>query len=173
MSNVAIEKIHDPETAAMSLLVEMDGVATAIRNRAFEHFLRRGSIFGSDVDDWLRAERELVWSPGAEMTEGDKDVTLRVHAPGFESGDIKITATPDSILIEAEASHKHEESNGKVHFCEFARKLIRRFDLPEAINVDKVAATLDKGVLQVVAAKAQQAQKDRTVPVTARTNVAA
>jgi HSP20 family protein len=173
MSNIAIEKIHDPETASMSLLADMDRMANAIRNRAFEHFLGRGGIFGTDVDDWLRAERELVWSPGAEMTEGDKDVTLRVHAPGFEPGDIKITATRDSVLIEAEASHKHAESDGKVHFCEFARKLFRRFDLPEAINVDKVSATLDKGVLQIVAAKAQAAQKGRTVPVTARTNAAA
>ncbi len=172
MSNVAIEKIHDPETAAMSLLSEMDRMASAIRNRAFEHFIERGSIFGSDVDDWLCAERELIWSPGAEMTEGDNDFTLRVQAPGFEAREIKITATPDSVLIEAEASHKHEESDGKIHLCEFARKLFRRLDLPSAINVDKVSATLDKGVLQIVAAKAQGGQKGRA-PVTARTNAAA
>ena len=173
MSKVSIERIREPETGAMSLFAEMETIANAIRGRAFNHFLGRGGIFGSDLDDWLRAERELIWSPGAEMTENNKEVTLRVQAPGFEPGDIKITATPDSMLIEAETSHKHEESDGKVHFCEFTRKSIRRFDLPEAIDVDKVSATLDKGILQIVAAKAQVAEKGRTVPVTARTNAAA
>ncbi len=173
MSNVSIERVGKPRTGSLSLFAEMERVADAIRRRAFDHFLGRGGVFGKDLDDWLRAERELIWSPGAEMTENDKDVTLRVQAPGFEPGDIKITVTPDSMLIEAEASHKHEESNGKVHFCDFARKLIRRFDLPEAINVDKVAATVDKGVLQVVAAKAQQTHEGRTVPVTAQKNAAA
>lgn len=173
MSNVLIERIHEAETGALSLRAETERVVDAIRRRAFHHFLARGGNSGSDLDDWLRAERELIWSPGAELMENDKELALRVHAPGFEPGDIKITVTPDSVLIEAEAAHRHEKSNGKVHFCEFTRKSIRRFDLPEAINVDKVSATLDKGILQVVAAKAQAASKGRTVPVTARANAAA
>ena len=44
-----------------------------------------------------------------------------------------------------------------VRFCEFGRKTIfRRFDLPEAINLDKVTADLNKGVLHLTAAKAKQ-----------------
>jgi HSP20 family molecular chaperone IbpA len=31
--------------------------------------------------------------------------------------------------------------------------MFRRFDLPEPINVDKVTANLDKGVLQLIALK--------------------
>jgi HSP20 family molecular chaperone IbpA len=172
MHNVSIEKVHEPEKAASSLFAEMEKVTEAIRLRAFEHFLGRGSLFGSDLDDWLRAERELIWYPGAEMTENDKEVTLRVQAPGLEPGNIKVTVTPDSILIEAEVSHRHEESKGKVRFCEFAEKMFRRFDLPEAINVDKVSATLDKGILQIVAAKAQAAPKGRTIPVAAQASAA-
>ena len=30
-----------------------------IRNRAFEIHIERGGIHGSDLDDWLQAEREL------------------------------------------------------------------------------------------------------------------
>lgn len=172
MHSVSIRKIHEPETGASSLLEEMDRVAEAIRRRAFDNFLMRGGAFGSDLDDWLLAERELVWTPGAEMTENDKEVTLRVQAPGLEPANIKVTATPDSILIQAEVSHRHEEAKGKVRFCDFAQKLFRRFDLPEAINVNKVSATLDKGILQIVAAKAQAAPKGRTIPVESRASAA-
>ena len=80
MHGVSIQKIHEPETGASSLLEEMERVAEAIRRRAFDNFLMRGGAFGSDLDDWLLAERELVWTPGAEMTENDKEVTLRVQS---------------------------------------------------------------------------------------------
>ncbi len=31
----------------------------AIRQRAFEIYIERGRIHGSDLDDWMQAEREL------------------------------------------------------------------------------------------------------------------
>ena len=31
----------------------------AIRRRAYELHLERGGVHGSDLDDWLRAEREI------------------------------------------------------------------------------------------------------------------
>jgi len=37
----------------------------AIAARAYELFLERGGAHGADVDDWLRAERELA-APGIE-----------------------------------------------------------------------------------------------------------
>ena len=173
MHNVSVEKIREPEIGASALLAKMEKAAEAIRLRAFDHFLQRGSGSGGDLDDWLQAERELIWPPSAEMTENDKGVTLRVQAPGLEPGNIQVTATPDSILIQGEVSHRHEESNGKVCFCEFGEKLFRRFDLPQPNEVDKVSATLDKGILQIVAPTAQAAPKSRTVPVAARANASA
>ncbi len=84
MSKVAIEKIHEPAAGATSLFEEMERVAQEVRRRAFDHFLGHGASLGRDLDDWLRAERELIWTPGAEMTETDKAATLRVQAPGLE-----------------------------------------------------------------------------------------
>jgi hypothetical protein len=36
-----------------------DPIAEAIRSRAFELFLARGSEHGHDLDDWLQAEQEF------------------------------------------------------------------------------------------------------------------
>ena len=33
-----------------------------IERRAYQRFVERGGIDGADVDDWLRAERELLMS---------------------------------------------------------------------------------------------------------------
>lgn len=51
--------------------------------------------------------------------------------------------------------HRHEAAVGEVCLCEVAEKFFRRFDLPEQIDVDNVSAKLDKGILQIVALKAQ------------------
>jgi len=174
MYSVAIEKFCESEAGAMALLQGMEKVTDAVRERAFGHFLDRGGILGQDMDDWLRAERELVWTPGAEMTEDRNSITLRVGAPGLEPRQIKVTATPNSILIQGHEVHKHEgkdgrtAKDGKVCFCDFERQLLRRVDLPVPIEVEKITATLDKGILQIVAPKTQSATAGRAVPVTAR-----
>jgi HSP20 family molecular chaperone IbpA len=47
-----------------------------------------------------------------------------------------------------------------VHFCEFDEKRIfRRFELPRSIDVDHVTAHLDRGILKVTAAKAQDTSR--------------
>lgn len=157
MENVSIQKINDPETGMSSILAEMDKMAEAIRQRAFGNFLQRNGFPGDHLDDWLLAERELIGEPRAEVTETGKDIVVQMQAPGLEPEDIQIIAAPESILVKSEVFHAHEESNGTVHFCEFAEKLFRRFDLPAKVDVDKVTATLEKGILRIVAAKEQAA----------------
>lgn len=43
-----------------------------IRQRAFEIYIERGRIHGSDLDDWMQAERELQ-----EKTQGDRKSSKR------------------------------------------------------------------------------------------------
>jgi HSP20 family molecular chaperone IbpA len=41
-----------------------------------------------------------------------------------------------------------------VRFSEFSKRSVsRRFELPDAIDIEKVAAKLDKGILEITAAK--------------------
>jgi HSP20 family protein len=88
--------------------------------------------------------------------EKDTAFELRVAVPGFGEKDLKVTALPDSLVVSAESTHHHEKNEGDVYFCDFSEKqLFRRFDLPKAINVDKVTAHVDKGILRVTAAKAE------------------
>jgi HSP20 family protein len=121
---------------------------------------------GSDLDDWLRAEREIVWSPPSELVEGEREVRLRIAAPGLEPKDIHITMLPRTIIVKGETSHRHDREEGAVRLCEFStNSLLRRFDLDSPIDVDRASASLDQGILQIVAPKAKSAPA-RQVPVT-------
>lgn len=155
MHSVSINKVQTAQAAIASLSSELDKTTEAVRWRAYRYFLERGGVDGKDLDDWLRAEREIIWTPGAEMTRDENTITLRVHAPGLDPEGVQITATPESIFVQAEAAHLHEAAVGEVCLCEFAEKFFRRFDLPEQIDVDNVSAKLEKGILQIVAVKAQ------------------
>jgi len=92
---------------------------------------------------------------------------IQVNAPGFGPADVQITALPEALIVKASSMHKHDKSEANVRFCEFGEKtLFRRFDLPEPIDVDKVTADLDKGVLRLTAFKAsKEAPKQKTASV--------
>jgi HSP20 family molecular chaperone IbpA len=66
---------------------------------------------------------------------------------------------PDALVIQADATHTHEGKSGDVCFCEFSeKKLFRRLQLPASVDVDKVTASVDKGILEVTAPKATTKQ---------------
>jgi HSP20 family protein len=159
MAQVAIHKCKDLETMPQRMLDQMRTMIDAIRQRAFDLFQSRSGEYGSDVDDWLQAERDVAWSPASELVDDDKQFRARIALPGFDAKDIEVTAMPDALVVQANATHTHDEKTGNVRFCEFSEKrLFRRLDLPAAVDVDKVTASVDKGILQVTAPKATTKQ---------------
>jgi HSP20 family protein len=161
MSQVAINKWKNPETTPRTFLEHLETITDSIRERAFNIFQNNGGN-GSEVDDWLQAERDVVWSPTSELVDDKKEFRARIALPGFDAKDIRVSAMPDALVIQADATHAHEGKSGNVRFCEFSEKnLFRRLPLPAPIDVDKVTASVDKGILAVTAPKA--APKQMTV----------
>jgi HSP20 family protein len=149
---------HDAagEVSAATLSQEIDRVFEDVSKRAFELFQHRGSIPGNDRDDWFQAERELLWSPPIELIETETQYKLRLAAPGYTAGDIKVSALPDAIVVSAEAEKESQKKAGTVHTNEItSRKLFRRVELPSQIDVDKVTASFEGGLLLLTAAKSK------------------
>jgi HSP20 family protein len=155
MSQVAINKCKNPETTPQTFQEKLKAITESIRNQAFNLFQNRNGGNGSDVDDWLQAERDVVWSPASELVDDKKEFRARIALPGFDAKDIQVSAMPDALVIQADATHTHEGKSGNVRFCEFSEKnLFRRLPLPASIDVDKVTASVDKGILEITAPKA-------------------
>ena len=155
MSHVAIQKCKNSETTPQKLLKQVEAITDSIRERAFNLFQNRHSGNGSAVDDWLQAERDVVWSPASELVDDEKEFKARIALPGFDAKEIQVSALPDALLIQADTTHTHEGKTGNVCFCEFSGKnLFRRIELPASIDVDKVTASVEKGILEVTAPKA-------------------
>ena len=117
-------------------------------------------LLATRLDDWLQAEREVLWSAPVELIKTATEFWVRIPVAGFDAKQIQVMAVPDAIIVQTEADHKVQEY-GVVRLNEFTNKrLFRRLDLPTPVNdlptavsFDKVTATLEQGMLQLVSAK--------------------
>jgi HSP20 family protein len=129
-----------------------------VRKRAFELFENRGRSLGYALDDWLRAEHEVCGWPAAELDERAAEYELQMTLPGFDAQEVQVTATPSEILVHAELKPEKPEE-AKVLWTEFGpNNIYRQFELPEPIDVEKITARLEKGMLHIIAAKAPAAK---------------
>ena len=148
-----------PIRKSKSIFDEIDRMHDRVMRRAYDIFTSNGGLFGKDFDDWMQAERELVWRPAVELTEKDDTLYLEVAAPGVDPKELDIEVTTDEILIRADVHHEHKEKKGEVHVCEFAHgNLFRSIHLPKKIDPDKVKAEFKSGLLTLNAPVAEEAR---------------
>ena len=148
-----------PVKKATSIFDEAEEMRERIMRRAHEIFSGNGGIVGRELDDWLQAERELVWTPAVEVVEKDNSFRIEIAVPGVDPRDLDIEVTPEDILIKADVRHQHDEKNGEVHICEFAHgSLFRSIRLPRKIDADKVKAEFKNGLLTLNAPVAEEAR---------------
>ncbi len=165
MPSVSIQKVRRAEATPAGVLEPVRSLFEEVRRRAYDLFEQRGYAEGWEVEDWLRAEQELLWSPLSEVVETDKEIQVRVAAPGMEAKDLQVTAAPEWVMVQGAASRKREKQAGTVRFSEFSgRKLYRRLELPAPIDVEATKARLEKGIVEIRAVKTVAAvgpKKDR------------
>jgi HSP20 family molecular chaperone IbpA len=173
MSDVKIQRVEKVEDRTLPVFRETEAMLRRIEQRAFDLFAGRGYGHGHALEDWLGAERETCW-PATELVEADKEFGLSVTLPGYEPGEIAVTATPRELIVHAQtrAEHKDEARKGgaQLRWSEFrSNDVYRRIELPSAIDVATVTATLKHGLLKIVASKVATpvAKTLRTVPVAA------
>jgi HSP20 family molecular chaperone IbpA len=142
-----------------SIFDEVEQMQRRIEKRAYEIFEGRGRELGHEIDDWLAAERELVWSPPISIEEGDGEIKVQLSAAGFAPENIDVELTPQDLLVEAEAHEQREKKRGRVRREEMhSAKMFRSVHLPRPIDPDSAEAELKNGVLTFTAKVARGTQ---------------
>lgn len=176
MSKLSVETVQSVDERSLPIFEEFNEIAEKIRVRAFNLFADRGFRQGNDLENWLLAEREICW-PLAELVEEDDEFEIKVALAGFDPEDITVTANPRELIIKA--AHKDEQENKdkkddeKVLWSEFrSNKVFRHIELPVDIDVDKIEAEFEHGMLEIEAPKARhqsiassETRKDRNIKV--------
>jgi HSP20 family protein len=106
--------------------------------------------------------------PAMDLVETDDHFVLRADLPGLGEDDVKIELEDNVLTISGERKAEHEQKGEGYYrlersYGQFARSLT----LPDGVNADGIAATFDRGVLEVKVAKPEQRKPHRvTIGVT-------
>lgn len=144
------------------LFQEMSDVHHLIARRAYQLFAGSGFTDGHDLEDWLRAERELLHSAPVELCESESEFVLRAELPGFQENEITVAVEPLSIIITAE----HEANAGhkavRVLYSEWrSDKIFRSLRLPRPVDPPKASIRLSNGMLEVKLPKSAGEKEER------------
>ncbi len=137
----------------------------SIARRAFEIFDTNGRWFGHELDDWFRAESELLHPVHLEITETDDNLVARAEVPGFTTKELTIDLEPRRLTITGKHESKEESKKGKTVYSETcANEILKIIDLPGEVDTSKASSTLKDGILNIEMPKAVQAKKVRVEP---------
>jgi HSP20 family protein len=132
-----------------------------IARRAFELFEEGGRIFGRDLDNWLRAESELLHPVDISIEETDEGLRVEAEVPGFKPEELEVSVEPRRLTITGKReAAKEEKKKGKTIYSERrAEQIMRVIDLPVEVSTENITATLKDGVLEFTLPKAVPAKK--------------
>ena len=135
-------RIWYPESELLNLMEGMNRVA----NRMARQNGRQPSL------------RKTSWTPPVDIAEDDHNFYLIVELPGLEKKDVKVHYENGVLTIKGQKDNRHTERvvlhRQEIPFGEFERT----FRLPEQIDVSKISANFQRGVLTVTLPKAEEAR---------------
>lgn len=144
----------------------MQDIYRRIEGRAYDLFDRRGHQDGHDLEDWLRAESELLYPAPVDVQETDDKLTVHAEMPGFREKDVEVRVKPHCLVIAGYKQQLGDQTKGRTGYSERkSEELFRIVDLPTEIDPSKVTTMLEAGILEIELPKVRSA---RPVPVASR-----
>src|SRR3954453_16940758 len=105
------------------------------------------------------------WVPAMDLVETDEHFILKADLPGLDAGDVNIEVEDNVLTVSGERKVEHETSKEGFYRLERSSGEFRRsLTLPEGVNADAIAASFDKGVLEIRIPKPEQ-RKPRKVEI--------
>ena len=108
-------------------------------------------------DEWLPRTTRRAGAPAVNIIENEKDYRIELAAPGMSKDDLKVSINEDNELVIAfekqngnENKDEKKEQKGTYLRREFSYTSFRQsFTLPDDVDREGIAATMEHGVLTV------------------------
>jgi len=97
--------------------------------------------------------------PAVNIIDSDDSFRLEMAAPGLNKEDFKISLDNDVMTISTEKKAESSEKNEKFTRKEYSySSFLRSFSLPELVDVEKISAQYENGIMKVVLPKKEEAK---------------
>ncbi len=108
------------------------------------------------------------WAPALEVLEKEDRYVVKAELPGAKQEDIDVSVVGDTLTIRGEKKAESEVNEEDYHLreCTYG-SFYRSIALPPNVNPQKIEASFDEGVLEVILPKAAEV-KAKKVSVSAR-----
>jgi HSP20 family protein len=163
----AMKRAEDPTKLSkhISLFDQIDETLNNLTRRAYEIFEGNGRVLGRDLENWLRAERELLHPVTLNLLEADDSFLVKAEVPGFDEKELEIGVEPRRITVTGKRESTKEEKKAKTLYSESCSdQILRIVDLPADIEPTKATATLKNGLLELTLPKVAKALPVRIRP---------
>src|SRR4051812_39908337 len=105
------------------------------------------------------------WVPAMDLVETEEHFVLRADLPGLGTEDVNIEVEDNVLTVSGERKVEHETQREGFYRVERASGAFRRsLTLPDGVNLDDIAASFDKGVLEIHIPKPEE-RKPRKVSI--------
>jgi HSP20 family protein len=109
--------------------------------------------------------RTQRWAPAMDLVEADDHFLLKADLPGLGEEDVAIEVQDNVLTLSGERKAEHErKERGWYRLERSFGRFSRSLTLPEGVNPDGIAASFDKGVLEIRIPKPEE-RKPRRIEI--------
>ena len=130
--------------------------------------LNRWAILRDDLDTLLelpflsggarQAQLFTGWTPALDLYQNNDNIVAVVELPGMRKEDIEISLQDGTLTISGDRKDEPSQENGATRTERSTGKFRRSITLPTRVDVNKVSATYQDGILTVTLPKAEEAK---------------
>lgn len=104
-------------------------------------------------------ELDPSWAPAMDVREDEENITVRLELAGMKKEDFDLSLESGLLTISGERKEETEKREGESFRTErFFGRFRRTVSLPSAVQSNKVKASYQDGILNVVLPKAEEAK---------------
>lgn len=118
-------------------------------------------LFESPLADTTRSSHQFLngWMPAVDLYEDQDNLYLKAEVPGMKKEDIGIALHEGVLTLAGERQQEPQHAQSEVYRSErFLGRFQRTLNLPVQVDADKVKATYQDGILNVVLPKAEESK---------------
>ena len=142
-------------TAGWELFEDLRAAQDEMLRATMAHGWRPGQQFTSGTTP-------AAWAPAVDISERKDAYLVAVELPGVKPDQVEITFEDGLLTIQGERHFAHDSAEEKMHRAERYYGAFRRsITLPSHVEADKIEASVQDGVLQILVPKAPDVQAKR------------
>ena len=120
-------------------------------------------FFGNNILSSFFSDGADYTVPAINIKELEKGFEIEVAVPGLSKEDFSITLDKGLLTISSESKKENKEESDKYTRREFSFTSFRRsFNLPDNVDMEKITARHENGILNIVLPKIDEAKTKRS-----------